>query len=51
MDSPDLIWTSLLHGFIESMELPCPKLRRSSQRRGKARRQSKIVGEQIEEPD
>ncbi|KAL5757646.1 hypothetical protein ACOSP7_020257 [Xanthoceras sorbifolium] len=43
-------WRSL-HGFIESMELPCPKLRRSSWRRGKARRRSKIVGEQIEEPD
>ncbi|KAL5810324.1 hypothetical protein ACOSQ4_026892 [Xanthoceras sorbifolium] len=46
-------WRSL-HGFIEFMEesikLPCPKLRRSSRRRGKARRRSKIFGEQIEEP-
>ncbi|KAL5844522.1 hypothetical protein ACOSQ3_010576 [Xanthoceras sorbifolium] len=72
MDDPDLIWTALLHGFIESieidksmkispwihriesmeesMELPCPKLRRSSRRRRKARRRSKIFGEQIEEP-
>ncbi|KAL5779376.1 hypothetical protein ACOSQ2_010113 [Xanthoceras sorbifolium] len=46
-------WRSL-HGFIEYMvefmELPCPKLRRSSRRRGKARRQSKIFGEEIKEP-
>ncbi|KAL5861956.1 hypothetical protein ACOSQ3_003246 [Xanthoceras sorbifolium] len=44
-------WRSL-HGFMEeSMELPCPKLRHFSQRRGKAWRRSKIVGEQIEELD
>ncbi|KAL5743814.1 hypothetical protein ACOSQ2_026930 [Xanthoceras sorbifolium] len=55
MDDPDLIWTALLLGFIESMEesmeLPCPKLRCSSRRRGNAWRRSKTIEEQIEEPE
>ncbi|KAL5772849.1 hypothetical protein ACOSQ2_012773 [Xanthoceras sorbifolium] len=60
MDGPDLIWTALLHGFNESMEISpwihrihgasMPELRRFSRRWGKAWRRSKIVGEQIEEP-